>query len=37
MANLWPGVGVDGWLGPFDYPGTPVTAELDHIGYAPAR
>jgi beta-glucanase (GH16 family) len=35
MANLWPGVGVDGWLGPFDYPGTPVTAQYERIGYRP--
>lgn len=33
MTNLWPGTGVDGWLGPFTYPGTPLTARYDWIKY----
>ena len=34
MANLWPGVGVDGWLNPFHYRG-PVQAQYDWIKYTP--
>jgi beta-glucanase (GH16 family) len=33
MANMWAGTGVDGWLGPFIYPGTPITAKYDWIQY----
>ncbi|MDX2922552.1 MULTISPECIES: glycoside hydrolase family 16 protein [Streptomyces] len=33
MTNLWPGIGVDGWLGPFTYPGRPLTARYDWITY----
>jgi endo-1,3-1,4-beta-glycanase ExoK len=33
MMNLWPGTGVDGWLGPFSYPGTPLTARYDWARY----
>jgi len=34
MANLWAGVGVDGWLGPFVYSG-PVRAKYDYFKYTP--
>jgi endo-1,3-1,4-beta-glycanase ExoK len=34
MMNLWPGTGVDSWLGPFTYTG-PITAQYDSIQYAP--
>ncbi|MET0423949.1 MAG: glycoside hydrolase family 16 protein [Actinoplanes sp.] len=33
MMNLWPGIGVDGWLGPFSYPGTPLTATYESARY----
>jgi beta-glucanase (GH16 family) len=33
MANLWPGIGVDSWLGPFAYPGTALTARYDWVKY----
>jgi beta-glucanase (GH16 family) len=33
MVNLWAGTGVDGWLGPFTYPGTPIYAQYDWIQY----
>jgi beta-glucanase (GH16 family) len=33
MTNLWPGIGVDGWLGPFNYPGRTLTATYDWIRY----
>ncbi|XVV00920.1 beta-glucanase [Actinosynnema sp. CA-248983] len=33
MANLWPGTGVDDWLGPFVYPGTTLTARYDSVSY----
>ncbi|WP_444970781.1 beta-glucanase [Streptomyces sp. SAI-25] len=33
MTNLWPGIGVDDWLGRFTYPGTPLTASYDWIKY----
>lgn len=32
MVNLWPGIGVDSWLGPFSYTG-PKTAEFRWIQY----
>jgi endo-1,3-1,4-beta-glycanase ExoK len=32
MVNLWPGTGVDGWLGPFSYT-VPLTAKYDWIQY----
>jgi len=35
MANLWPGIGVDGWLKPFSYSG-PIRAQYDWIKYTPA-
>ncbi len=34
MMNLWPGTGVDSWLGPFTYSG-PITAQYDSVQYAP--
>lgn len=34
MANLWPGVGVDGWLNPFSYSG-PLTAKYYDIRWTP--
>jgi len=34
MVNLWPGIGVDGWLGAFTYPG-PLYANYDYIMYTP--
>jgi endo-1,3-1,4-beta-glycanase ExoK len=34
MMNLWPGTGVDDWLGPFTYT-TPIYAYYDWIKYAP--
>ncbi|GIM90018.1 beta-glucanase [Paractinoplanes toevensis] len=33
MMNLWPGIGVDGWLKPFTYPGTKLTATYDWAKY----
>jgi endo-1,3-1,4-beta-glycanase ExoK len=33
MMNLWPGTGVDGWLQPFTYPGTRLTASYDWARY----
>jgi beta-glucanase (GH16 family) len=33
MANMWAGIGVDSWLGPFSYPGTPIYAKYDWIQY----
>jgi endo-1,3-1,4-beta-glycanase ExoK len=32
MMNLWPGIGVDGWLGPFNYSGQR-TATYDWVKY----
>jgi len=32
MMNLWPGIGVDGWLGPFSYSG-PLYATYDYVLY----
>lgn len=32
MMNLWPGIGVDGWLGAFDGK-TPLTAEYEYVKY----
>jgi beta-glucanase (GH16 family) len=32
MMNLWPGTGVDSWLGPFTYTG-PITAQYDSVQY----
>lgn len=32
FANLWTGIGLDGWLGPFTYSG-PLTASFDRIQY----
>ena len=34
MMNLWNGIGVDGWLGPFTYSG-PLTASYDYVTYTP--
>lgn len=31
--ETWPGIGVDGRLGPFSYPGTPLTATYDWVKY----
>ncbi|MCE0535446.1 glycoside hydrolase family 16 protein [Kineosporia rhizophila] len=33
MVNLWPGIGVDEWLGPFTYPGRALTARYEWIRY----
>jgi endo-1,3-1,4-beta-glycanase ExoK len=33
MMNLWPGTGVDSWLGPFSYPGATLTADYDSVSY----
>lgn len=33
MMNLWPGIGVDGWLRPFTYPGRTLTATYDWVRY----
>ncbi len=35
MMNLWPGIGVDGWLKPFTYKG-PIAAYYDSITYTPS-
>lgn len=35
IASLWTGKGVDDWLGPFDYPGKPLTAVYDKIAFTP--
>lgn len=35
MANFWSGIGVDDWLGPFTYPGRPITAQYDWIKFSP--
>jgi beta-glucanase (GH16 family) len=35
MMNLWPGTGVDDWLGPFNYTGS-LTATYDWVKYTPA-
>ena len=34
MANLWPGIGVDSWLGTFNYTG-PLYARYDYFSYTP--
>lgn len=34
MVNLWPGIGVDSWLGPFNYT-SPLTASYDWVKYNP--
>jgi hypothetical protein len=34
MMNLWNGIGVDGWLGPFNYSG-PLYASYDYVTYTP--
>lgn len=34
MMNLWPGTGVDGWLGAFNYPGT-LYAQYDYVKFTP--
>ena len=34
MMNLWPGIGVDGWLRPFSYSG-PVRAQYDWVRFTP--
>jgi len=34
MMNLWPGVGADEWLGPFNYTG-PLQAQVDWLRYKP--
>lgn len=34
MLNLWPGIGVDGWLGKFRY-ASPVKAEYDWVKFTP--
>lgn len=37
MVNLWPGINVDSWLGPFSYPGSPLTAQYAWIQYFKAQ
>jgi hypothetical protein len=34
MMNLWNGIGVDGWLGPFSY-SAPLSASYDSVTYTP--
>ncbi len=34
MVNMWPGIGVDGWLGPFTYSG-PLSYQVDWLKYTP--
>lgn len=34
MLNAWPGIGVDGWLGPFTYTG-PFQAQYDWVKFTP--
>ncbi|MFZ6030596.1 MAG: beta-glucanase [Chloroflexota bacterium] len=34
MMNFWPGIGVDSWLGPFNYTG-PLYQQVDWIRYTP--
>lgn len=34
MMNLWPGIGVDGWLGAFNYTG-PLYQQVDWVKYTP--
>jgi beta-glucanase (GH16 family) len=34
MVNFWPGIGVDGWLGPFTYT-SPLSAQYDWLKYTP--
>lgn len=34
MVNLWPGIGVDAWLGPFNYT-QPLYASYNYIKYTP--
>jgi beta-glucanase (GH16 family) len=34
MMNLWPGIGVDSWLGPFTYTG-PLQQQFDWLKYTP--
>jgi beta-glucanase (GH16 family) len=36
MMNLWPGTGIDSWLGPFSYSGA-VSASYDWIRYTPSE
>ncbi|MEU7907188.1 glycoside hydrolase family 16 protein [Actinoplanes sp. NPDC049118] len=33
ILNLWPGIGMDDWLGAFSYPGTPLTARYAWVKY----
>lgn len=35
IASIWNGIGVDGWLGRFRYPGTPMKAVFERIAYTP--
>lgn len=34
MVNLWPGIGINEWLGPFTYTG-PLTMQVDWLKYTP--
>ncbi|GAB4108896.1 MAG: hypothetical protein OHK0022_61150 [Roseiflexaceae bacterium] len=34
MMNIWPGIGVDSWLGPFNYSG-PLSQQVDWVRYTP--
>ena len=36
MLNLWPGIGVDGWLGHFNYI-APVTVQVDWLKFTPSH
>ena len=36
MMNLWAGIGVDGWLGPFTYTG-PLYQQVDWIRFTPSQ
>lgn len=37
MVNFWPGVGVDGWLGPFNYSGSALRASYDWVHFTAAQ
>jgi endo-1,3-1,4-beta-glycanase ExoK len=36
MMNMWPGIGVDGWLGSFNYTG-PLQFQVDWIRFTPMQ
>jgi endo-1,3-1,4-beta-glycanase ExoK len=37
MMNVWPGKGVDSWLGAFTYDGTPLYAYYDWVEFTPTK